>query len=1180
MNPTNEIGQQDFSTEFGYQIDIRLHRIMINNLESEFPFQVSFDAAPSGDSIRSVKSQLFDEESQLLIRPEIETDLELYSGHILESESMLLITKLTVQNKNDSKTYAFRLDIEDFIGVFQEGEAEFRLEPLFDARESGPDVVIQLNGNTSFIGEMEIVDRGEHIAHKFLYEEFELQKYGLPMNVEFIKGELASINDWQSTLSDLMPPSDNWFERAMDGPIALFGEDVLELEVVENPAPGESFGYISEAIHIHEVNQEEPLDILMPLYGEIEVDRDSVYIFRWDEDMEHWNLQDFSIAHPSIDVGWMKIYRPGTYVAVGMPTDPTLKMTINLFSEMSPLIRSARAAGQELAIVQQICQYILCNPHMLKPAISQTWNGTYEMTKLLADKEQLTQQYHTEIENPPTEQAGLPHENVPVNEHGGYPLPVARRHTVGGQRIPKGSPRVFPMGAGVGICEKCYGIKFPDKIPESKIKIPRVWDPFQPTIFTPRPAGPLNKDTWSEIPMTFPSNVIRDLAIDPDDSNIIYAAAQRGGVWRTLDGGKNWKAMTDGLMNLNAYAITVARKKKTGAKYRTVFFGSKYNLLGDDHDIYASEDQGKSWKLLSKIFATEIWELTTAKDDEKIIYAATNYGLFKSTDGGNSWPVAKCKIDGIERVNRNGILDAVCYDICIDPNDDKVIWVCARKIGILKSKDEGKTWINTTKNVTTMKVNVRTQIDIGQDNSSTGHGSDFVVAKSRKNIAYTINGGSKWEEMAIAEDVRTQDGWCSTLAVCPSNENFVTIGGFWQFYTTNLKEAATKWKKVPDSYWVPWGAPERTNEYHPDQQIVRFDPNDHTRFFLGSDAGISRIDSKGTRTERISDGINSNQLFYLDISQTGNFEIGTSTYHCGIVRKESGSSIWKYVAAAEGGIYRIDPYDSKLHFCDPWGEGLHRSKESGVQGSWKQILKNKKKIPTKRFEFRPGTSREIWGGINNDQLQYSTDRGLTWFSVKDNQGKTLKLDKYDTRFAGVASIDFAPSDDKIIYIGTSGGRVWYTKNAGKKSKDWKQVNATPKTPINVIERTIQSNISAVAIHPKKSDHIYIGYSLHNQNTFYVTIDGGKIWTQRHGSAANGGRLPNFPVVDIIIDPNDANKIYVAMEFGIYFTNNGGIYWYAINSGLPNVQLREMRFRKSTRTLFIATNGRGIYQAKV
>jgi photosystem II stability/assembly factor-like uncharacterized protein len=130
---------------------------------------------------------------------------------------------------------------------------------------------------------------------------------------------------------------------------------------------------------------------------------------------------------------------------------------------------------------------------------------------------------------------------------------------------------------------------------------------------------------------------------------------------------------------------------------------------------------------------------------------------------------------------------------------------------------------------------------------------------------------------------------------------------------------------------------------------------------------------------------------------------------------------------------------------------------------------------------------------------------------------------------------------EVYYFGSVGGGVWKTNDAGR---TWNPIFDS---------QTIAS-IGAIAVAPSDSNVIYVGSgeadmrsSISYGNGMYKSTDGGKAW-------AHIGLEDSRQIGRIIVDPRDANKVFVAalghaygpnQERGVFRSKDGGKSWQKI-----------------------------------
>ena len=185
-----------------------------------------------------------------------------------------------------------------------------------------------------------------------------------------------------------------------------------------------------------------------------------------------------------------------------------------------------------------------------------------------------------------------------------------------------------------------------------------------------------------------------------------------------------------------------------------------------------------------------------------------------------------------------------------------------------------------------------------------------------------------------------------------------------------------------------------------------------------------------------------------------------------------------------------------------------------------------------------------------------------------------------TRSGGnVAAIARTPSDASTLWVATSIGRVFISKNAN---------NATPGnvtyTRLDPLDDQAPSRfISSIYIDPADSNHAWISYSGYAYNTpaqpghiFTVTYNPGggtADWTNIDGTGP--GIFPDFPASAVVADSN--GDLYAANDWGVLRLPKGAVDWEVAGTGLPQVEITGLTIVPSARKLFASTHGRSAWQ---
>src|SRR5581483_592339 len=112
-------------------------------------------------------------------------------------------------------------------------------------------------------------------------------------------------------------------------------------------------------------------------------------------------------------------------------------------------------------------------------------------------------------------------------------------------------------------------------------------------------------------------------------------------------------------------------------------------------------------------------------------------------------------------------------------------------------------------------------------------------------------------------------------------------------------------------------------------------------------------------------------------------------------------------------------------------------------------------------------------------------------------------------------------------------------------------------------------ITGITVNPTTPATAYVTVSGFGSGHVFKTTNTGGTWTDISGN------LPNIPTNCLLIDPQNANTLYVGTDIGVFISTTGGNTWTTFNNGLPPVVV--MRLVNSGNTIQAGTYGRGAYQ---
>jgi hypothetical protein len=180
------------------------------------------------------------------------------------------------------------------------------------------------------------------------------------------------------------------------------------------------------------------------------------------------------------------------------------------------------------------------------------------------------------------------------------------------------------------------------------------------------------------------------------------------------------------------------------------------------------------------------------------------------------------------------------------------------------------------------------------------------------------------------------------------------------------------------------------------------------------------------------------------------------------------------------------------------------------------------------------------------------------------------------KFGLLADVTRTASDAGTLWAATSRGRVFISKNADA------DAGAVTFTRLDSLAANSPNRfVSSIVVDPANPNHAWISYSGYNVNdpgtpghVFEVTYDGtSATWTSLDSGSGPMGDLP----VTALARDGQTGDLYAGTDFGVLRLAAGSDEWAALTNGLPKVETVYLTISESTRTLYAATHGRGIWQ---
>src|SRR5262245_22640220 len=438
---------------------------------------------------------------------------------------------------------------------------------------------------------------------------------------------------------------------------------------------------------------------------------------------------------------------------------------------------------------------------------------------------------------------------------------------------------------------------------------------------------------WRSIGPANMSGRITDIEGIPSPSRTFFVAAAAGGIWKTTNAGTTFRPVFDNERVISMGDLAIAPSDTMQVWADTGEEDSR-NSISPGGGVYKSTDGGVTWKLMGLQKTEHIGRIIVHPTNPNVVYVAAlgaawrnnpERGLYKTTDGGQTWQLVKFISD------RAGFVDIV-----MDPSNPEVLfaasWERVRTPYSLKSggpgsalwktADGGRTWTEvkgggfpaTEKGRIGLAIslsNPRVIYALVEAAPPSGRGDGCRAAAAGGCGLYrSQDGGTTWEWMN-GENVRPF--YYSQVRVDPKDPNRVY------------------WSSTPVKYSSDGGrqAGNTTVGLHVDHHAMWIDPNDGNHIVVGNDGGIGQSWDRGGNW----DFINTMALgqFY-NIS----FDMGTPYRVCGGLQ-DNGSwcgpsrrggqitnAVWFNVGGGDGFHTAQDPRNQDIIYSESQGGSMGR----------------------------------------------------------------------------------------------------------------------------------------------------------------------------------------------------------------------------------------------------------------
>lgn len=694
-----------------------------------------------------------------------------------------------------------------------------------------------------------------------------------------------------------------------------------------------------------------------------------------------------------------------------------------------------------------------------------------------------------------------------------------------------------------------------------------------------RSLGPTNdKYEWNGVQLNVvDSGRVRTILQSPWDDDTVYVLSSGGGLWVTKnfsDDSPDWRPLTDALQTTSGGSVAFGRTPNV------LYLG-----LGDPFDgfptlggvVVTSTDGGRSWKpfvsLTGAFTVSDIKVDTSGPSD--IVLAATDAGIFRSTDGGKSFSlvasVAGQRAWSLVRTSVGWLASMAPY-------------YAGAAGSLMYSVDHGATWRSIPNGGNVFSGAGRATLGVAKPGETVVYA--FAAASTgnaQKDLYKSVDGGLNWTALGITgkapinpnDDqtdmniMKAQAWYGQMLLVDPQDKarNTVYIGG--ELSTAKTVDGGNSWTLL--SNWLPGNANGTVSVpyVHADHHAAAtIGLDDRKGIVFGTDGGIF-VSTDGGKTFNSK----KNRGLVTFLSQT----VASSTFtpqsvvtgmqDTGTRARLDSSGTFNQVFGGDGeGVGWSQANNARTvmsaeyflcFFPGLLPNTLINYNDPSINCQQTDIFYVPVATPTASADptglmFFSAELSGVWftvdGGTNINYLSYRGYNGLpanflvrpTWHSL---------------------GIDTSPAMNRFA-IGGTGGRLAVSLDG---ANSWKVVN------LNGFG--FSSYVSSPAW--TAAGPLYVASESPVAGTTRVlrSSDNGQTFAK-----ADFG-LPDTGVYHLVVDPRDAtgNSLFAATYLGVYRTRDGGQHWARFGAGLPAVRVTGLSITEDGKVLRAASYGRGIWE---
>jgi photosystem II stability/assembly factor-like uncharacterized protein len=672
----------------------------------------------------------------------------------------------------------------------------------------------------------------------------------------------------------------------------------------------------------------------------------------------------------------------------------------------------------------------------------------------------------------------------------------------------------------------------------------------------------------------------------PSQPKTFYMGVASGGLFRTTDGGVTWVPLTDGKVPLGSTGCVAVADSDPNVIYLGTGSDDVRSNVSTGRGMYKSTDGGQTWKFIGLYNAGQIGAVRVHPTNPNIVWVSAQgdafkqnaeRGVFKTTDGGETWHKVLFISDQIGAM-----------DLELQPGNPDVVYAWMSRLerkpwtiisggrdgGFYKSTDGGEHFTKITNGLPAELIG---KANLAVTAAKPDRIYALIEAKPGGGLYRSDDAGQSWVAMKpqpaqIAAGMIQRPFYYVALGADPTNADVIYAGaeGFYK---------STDGGKTFSIFRTP----------HGDNHDIWISPKDGNTMIQSNDGGAN-ISFDGGRTWSSQLNQPTAEIYGVWFDNQFPYKLyGAQQDNTTVIISSQpdaqGKEDWRTGPGCETGPIMPYPKDPNIVYGSCKGQygvmNLQTGQEKNYWVGAQSLYGNPASDLIYRFQrvspmaTSPHDPEVLYYG--SQYLHRTRDKGLTWEKISPDltahpsccqgaSGEPITRDVTGEEFySTLYAIAESTVEKGVIWTGSNDGPFYVTRDNGK---TW--TNVTPKDlpeggRVQYIEPSTHRKGSAYFA-------VYRWLLGDYQPYIYRTDDYGKTWTRL--TDGKNGIPADWPTRVVREDPDREGLLYAGTEFGIFLSFDNGGHWQPFQLNLPNVPVTDIKLHNND--LIVSTQGRAFW----